>query len=148
MNKLSKEELLQLFEIINEAMLLDNKWYKVLRNTGLEDESSVYSYYGILNTTYKHYTGMSESNYYSLFSSPGDSKEKKKTHPVAWYRHNDKKNGSIPGPIDPVKEEACTGFIPDCINDVILNERYEPKVKLKLLDRFFKDLKKLDGKRK
>jgi hypothetical protein len=94
------------------------------------------SYHNVLNAIYCEFCGESEESYYKQFKACKYDHEDK---PIAWYKGEFSMNsdGSIKGP------KGWSGFIPDCIDDVILSYKLNPKEKLKLLNRMFKDLKKL-----
>ncbi len=94
------------------------------------------SYYNVLNAIYYEFCGKSQEVYYKKFKS---SKHDKEDLPVAWYEGEFSFGdcAHIKGP------KGYSGYIPDNINDVILTHRLTAKQKLKLLNKMFNDLKKL-----
>jgi hypothetical protein len=135
---ISKTKLMDLLVKLNK---IDQELCKFLkpdeRYPGQAEGWFFLGYYNVLNAVYFEFCGVSEEDYYSQFKtgpigSPPDL-------PVAWYEDKfDQVNVvSAKGP------ESYTCFIPDCINEVILDYKLTPKQKLKLLNRMFGDLAKL-----
>jgi hypothetical protein len=86
----------------------------------------------LVNIVYKLY-GF-EENTYESFRAPAEKSDK----PLAWYRTQYNQTNEY---ITPPKGYG--GFIPDAINDVILDKRLTVNKKLTLLNRMFSDLKKI-----
>lgn len=97
----------------------------------------IFNHQAVLDIVWLEFYGTTEKFGYKEFNPPAALQYN--TNPVAWYRteYNTTKDGSIKGP------KNHTGFIPDCINSVILTSRFSAKQKLKLLTRMFNDLLKL-----
>lgn len=137
MKSISKTKLMNLLVKLNE---IDQELYSFLspndRYPKQREGWFFLSYYNVLNTIYYEFCGESQENYYGQFKTCKYDQENK---PIAWYKGTFSLNadGSIKGP------KGYSGFIPDCINDVVLSYKLDPKQKLKLLNKMFKDLKKL-----
>jgi hypothetical protein len=113
--------------------------YKPVSKTKLMDllVKSFLDICSALNAVYFEFCGVSEEDYYAQFKTvtTGNPMDL----PVAWYKgkFNQVDDGSILGP------GGYTCFIPDCINEVVMDHKLTPKQKLKLLNRMFGDLAKL-----
>jgi hypothetical protein len=137
MKPVSKTKLMSLLVKLNQ---LDQELYQFLKPYDRYSDQIegwyLLSFHNVLNAVYYEFCGESERSYYKQFKTyAGDSENK----PVAWYKGSLSLNsdGSIKGP------KGFSGYIPDCINDVILSYKLDAKEKLKLLTRMFKDLKRL-----
>lgn len=136
MKKISKSKLISLLIELNQ---IDEKLYKLTNPYERYPEQRegwfFLSYYNVLNMIYYEFYGQSHEECYKSFKSCYYDAENK---PIAWYKgvFSIKNDGSIKGP------KGHSGFIPDSIDNVILDYKLTAKEKLNLLNRMFKDLKK------
>lgn len=135
-------------KLITEIAKLDEKLFKLdvdgkpeMQKIWNDHGSWFLHYYMVLDLVWMKMYGKTEKEGYAEFKA---SKYDQKDVPVAWYktRFNTKTDGSIKGP------GGYGGYIPDCIDMVILSHKLTADKKLKLLTVMFADLKKLKKKGK
>jgi hypothetical protein len=116
----------QLLTVTNSILKNDLLFYQAFK-------LDLVDYTVIIDEVYKKY-GFGE-NAYNEFRAPADTSDK----PLAWYRTQYNQPNEYLTPPSKVH----SGFIPDAINDVILDEKISVNKKLALLNRMFSDLKKI-----
>ena len=137
----NKKDIMYAIKKVNALVKLDaelnDKFKPFDKYPDISDAWWFFDYCNTLNIIYIAFTGESERAVYDRFQC---SKYDKYGKPIGWYttQYNTKGDGSIPGP------EGYSGFIPDKINDVILNKKLTSTAKYGLLKRMFGDLAKIE----
>jgi len=139
---LNELKIVALLNGVTALMKAEDKMHSLTRpykNYGtVKDDWGFYDYHNILDIVYLELTGFTEPQIYSRYKTTDWSTEDK---PIAWY-------GFGKYQIKPylvVGNKLQSVFIPDCINDTILNSKANGQKKYEILTQMFKDLARCEA---
>jgi len=127
--------------VINTINNLDSSTFETLDGTGLELTCLLDSN-AALDLIYELFVGLPQDTVYNMFGTPVQKYHNNKIVPVAWYTTEYNEYAYSHSDYDQ------RGFIPDAINNVILDRRISATDKMKLLIESFNHLVKLSKKGK
>lgn len=135
-----KKQVMRLLNYVNRLNRLDRQIFNLTKPQDKYDKNHVWwflDFYNTLDIVYLEMFGVKRDEVHGQFRAP--SSPTSKNIPVAWYKtqFNTDKDGYKPGP------KGYTGYIPDKIDDVILDPKLNAEQKHKLLVRMFKDLARI-----
>lgn len=141
LKKANKKKVIFTLDAINRLHNIDYEIHEEIEPDKIQEHDKgswwFLDFENVLDIVYLQMVGKKEIEVYDSFRPPANTDHKK---PIAWYKTRFNPKGDYPdGPaID--TETNYSGFIPDRINDVILDRNLEAEEKYKLLIRFFEDL--------
>lgn len=132
-----KKQAMRLLSYVNSLSQLDRQIFDLTKPQDKYDKNHAWwflDFYRALDIVYLEMFGVKRDEVHGQFRAP--SSPGLKSIPVAWYKteFNTYEDGYKPGP------KGYTGYIPDKIDDVILDPKLSAEQKYKLLTRMFKDL--------
>ncbi len=133
-NKNNKEDIVFALKYITKMRNYCDKLYTGLNPVQYSENQGWWfvDYYNVQDIISYLFVGRDSRSVYEMFGTCRDQENK----PVGWYttQYSLPGDGSIPSGDD------YSGYIPDCIEDVILNKEMKAKKKYKILNRMYTDL--------
>lgn len=126
---MTKQEFIKILSTLTLMNRLDTELFSFTNG----DDPEVFNYEKALDIVYIHYFGKKYIDTYDSFSSP----KGKQTGPIAWYNVGFQTQ-YLKGP------KGIQGYIPDAINNTAFSSDLPSNKKYNLLNKMFKDLKKLN----